>query len=168
MLESGLICTMYLSLLIVFEPINCIPQYNNLCLLGVTFQSNCKFSSHIKLKLTKANKCLQYNQAEIDLLFKAIVLPNLTHGLSVYGASEPDLNIVQNFLDRCHKHRYISIPMNIKELLYRQDRRLLDTVNGFEQHPLNAIMPQRKYDHYNLRQKRCLVPKINTERFNFL
>ena len=85
----------------VFEPINCIPQYNNLCLLGVTFKSNCKFSSHIKLKLTKANKCLhvrrtlrkeQYNQAEIDL-FKAIVLPNLTYGLSVYGASEPDLNI---------------------------------------------------------------------------
>ena len=107
----------------VFEPINCIPQYNNLCLLGVRFQSNCKFSSHIKLKLTKANKCLhvlrtlrkeQYNQAEIDLLFKAIALPNLTYGLSVYGASEPDLNIVQNFLDRCHKRRYISIPMNIK------------------------------------------------------
>ena len=41
----------------------------------------------------------QYNQAEIDLLFKAIVLPNLTYGLSVYGASEPDLNIVQTFLD---------------------------------------------------------------------
>ena len=83
----------------------------------------------------------------------------------MYGASEPDLNMVQNFLDRCHKRRYISIPMNIKELLYREDRRLLDTANGCEQHPLNAMMPQRKYDHYNLRRKRCLVPKINTERF---
>ena len=83
----------------------------------------------------------------------------------MYGASEPDLNIVQNLLDRCHKRRYISIPMNIKELLYRQDRRLLGMANGCEQHPLNAIMPQRKYNHYNLRRKQCLVPKINTERF---
>ena len=40
----------------VFEPINCIPQYDNLCLLGVTFQSNCKFSSHIKLKVSTCTK----------------------------------------------------------------------------------------------------------------
>ena len=37
------------------------------------------------------------------------------------------LNQILIFLDRCHKRRYISIPMNIKELLYRQDRRLFWT-----------------------------------------
>ena len=42
----------------IYNPVNCIPQHNQLCLLGVTLQSDCKVSSHIKVKLVKANKCL--------------------------------------------------------------------------------------------------------------
>ena len=41
-----------------YQPINNIPQCSNLVLLGVTLQSNCKFSAHARLKLNKANKCL--------------------------------------------------------------------------------------------------------------
>ena len=41
----------------------------------------------------------QYSQADIDHLFTFLVLPNFIYGLPVYGASEPDLNIIQNFLD---------------------------------------------------------------------
>ena len=76
-----------------------------MCLLGVTLKSDCKVSFHVTVKLVKANKCLyilrtlrkeQYDQNEIDVLFKTIVLPNLTYGLSVYGAYERDLNTVQN------------------------------------------------------------------------
>ena len=56
----------------------------------------------------KANKCLyilrtlrkeQYNQTEIDHLFRSLVLPNIIYGLSIYGASESDLKVVQRFLD---------------------------------------------------------------------
>ena len=39
-----------------YNPVNCIPQHNELCLLGVTLQSACKCSSHVKVKLAKANK----------------------------------------------------------------------------------------------------------------
>ena len=79
------------------------------------FKGDCKVSFHVKVKLVKANKCLyilrtlrkeQYDQNEIDLLFKTIVLPNLTYGLSVYGAYERDLNTVQNFY---YMRRYISV-----------------------------------------------------------
>ena len=35
-----------------------IKQYDRVSLLGVTFQSNCKFSEHVKVKLCEANKCL--------------------------------------------------------------------------------------------------------------
>ena len=49
-----------------------------------------------------------YSQKDIDHLFKAIVLPKITYGLPVYGASASDLNAVQYFLKRCHKRRYIS------------------------------------------------------------
>ena len=61
------------------------------------------------LKLCKANKCLYVirclrkegcSQAEVDHLFSSIVLPNVTYALSVYGASESELTIAQQFLDR--------------------------------------------------------------------
>ena len=79
----------------------------SLVLLGVTIQCYSKFRGHVNLKLIKANKCLhvlrnlrkeQYSQAEIDHLFTFFVLPNFSDGLSVYGASQPDLNI-SNCLD---------------------------------------------------------------------
>ena len=46
----------------------------------------------------------EYSQVEIDHLFTSLVLPDgllvlpsCTYCLSVYGASEPDLNIIQHF-----------------------------------------------------------------------
>ena len=100
-----------------YSPINNIPQCNSFVLLGVTLQSDGKFNEHVRTKLVKANKCLHvlrtlrkehYSQAEIDHLFISIVLPNFSYALSVYGASESDLTVIQNFLDRCHKRRFIS------------------------------------------------------------
>lgn len=58
----------------------------------------------------KANKCLhvlrtlrkeQYSQAEIGLSFTSLFLPNFIYVIPVYGASESDFKIIQNFLDRC-------------------------------------------------------------------
>ena len=100
-----------------YNPVFDISQCSSLVLLGVTIQSDCKFRAHLNLKLIKANKCLhvlralrkeQFSQAEIDHLFTVLLLPNCIYGLPVYGASEPDLKIIQNFLDRCHKRRFIS------------------------------------------------------------
>ena len=62
------------------------------------------------VKLIKANTCLfilrslrkeGYSQAELDHLFSSIVLPSITYGLPVYGASEAELTTMQCFLDRC-------------------------------------------------------------------
>jgi len=109
-------------------------QCSNLVLLGVTLQSDCKFSVHVNLKLIEANICLhvlrtlrkeQYSQAEIDHLFTSLVLSNFVYGLPVYGASEPDHNIIQNFLDRFHKRPFISYPISMKDLLNKQDVKLL-------------------------------------------
>ena len=73
------------------------------------FQENYQYSKHVRAKLIKANKCLfvlRYlrkeglSQGEVDPLFSVLVLPNFTHGLSVYGAVDADLMVTQNFLDR--------------------------------------------------------------------
>ena len=73
-----------------------IVQVESLVLLGVTFQSNGRFTEHIKRKLLEANKYLYvlrsirkegYNQVEIDHLFQSLVLPKISYGLPVYAAS---------------------------------------------------------------------------------
>ena len=58
-----------------------IKQYNNISLLGITIQGNCKFGLHVKAKFHEANKRLfvirslrkeGYTQDEIDHLFNSI------------------------------------------------------------------------------------------------
>ena len=97
--------------------VNNIPQCTKLPILGVTFQENCKYSEHVRAKLIKANKCLfelrslrkeGFSQGEVDHLLSALVLPNFTYGLPVYGAIDSDLTVIQNFMDRCFKRKYIS------------------------------------------------------------
>ena len=95
-----------------------IPQITELPFLGVMFQENCKYSEHVRAKLIKANKCLfvlrslrkeGFSQGEVDRLFSTLVLPNFTYGLSVYGAVDSDITVIQNFLDRCFKRKYVHI-----------------------------------------------------------
>ena len=151
-----------------------IPQTSTVTILGLTFQPNCKFSTHLKEKLRKANKCLYVirclrkegcSQAEVDHLFSSIVLPNITYSLSVYGASESELTIAQQFLDRCFKRRYISKKLEIGELLKVQDHRICRKVSSIPNHPLRANFPETKITRYNLRNKSPAMPAIHTDRF---
>ena len=151
-----------------------ITQHATLDLLGLTFQNDCKFFAHIKAKLCKANKCLhvlrvcrkeRYSQTEIDYLFYSIVLPNITYGLSVYGASYAEINVLQQFLDRSYKLRFISTQLNIRSLLQKQDKAIFKKVKQLDNHPLNVCLPQGKNNlTYNLGRKSCQRPMINTER----
>ena len=102
---------------------------------------------------------------ERDHLFKSLVLPNFTDCLSVYGASEPDLNIKKHFLDRCHKRRFVSFPVSIKDLLHRQDCKILKAITSVDNHPLGSILPPKKENKYNLRKEQCALPKVCPERY---
>ena len=73
---------------------------------------NIKQYSHVKILAYKDNRCLYvirglrkegYSQEEINLCFKAVVLSKLVCGLSVYGASIADLNIIQ-----CFKNSFVN------------------------------------------------------------
>ena len=83
---------------------------------------------------------------EIDLL---IVLPNLTYGLSVYGTYELHLNTIQNCVNRCYKRRYISVPLNVKDIMQAQDKKLCNKARALSHHPLNEILPKPKPQQYN-------------------
>ena len=62
----------------------------------------------------------------------------------MYGTLEPDLNIIQHFLDRSLKSRFVSFPVSIKDLLYRQDCKLLKAITSVDNHPLPSNLPQNK------------------------
>ena len=53
------------------------------------------------------------SQEEVDHLFNAIVLPNCSYALPVYGALDSDLSVIQNFLDRFMKRKFMSKNVNI-------------------------------------------------------
>ena len=131
------------------------------------FQGNCKYSKHVRAKLIKANKCLfvlrslrkeGFSQGEVDRLFCTLLLPNFTYGLSVYGAVDSDLTVIQNFLDRCFKRKYISKRMDIRDLLEKADRKLFKVRSVDPDCPLSKIIP-KKETKYNLRNRICSILK---------
>ena len=131
----------------LYPPTFGIPSCTYVSILGVTFQSDCKFNIHVKNKLVKVNKCLYvlrslrkegYKQAEIDLLFDTLVLPNFTYALSVYGASESDLTPIQCFLDR-RKRNFTTRNHNIRSILQKQDHSVFKRVSQAANHPLSLF-----------------------------
>ena len=134
-----------------YRAVRNIAQHATRDLLGLTFQNGCKFFAHIKAKLCKANKCLhvlrvcrkeRYSQTEIDYFFYSIVLPNITYGLSVYDASDAEINVFQQLLDRCCKVRFVSTQLNITSLPQNQDKAIFKKVKQRDNHPLKVCLPQ--------------------------
>ena len=124
--------------------------------------------------MIKANKCLfvlrslrkeGFSQGEEDHLFSALVLPNFTYGLPVYGAVGSDLTVIQNFLERCFKRKYTSKGMDIRELLEKADKKLFTVRSVDPNCPLSNIIPKKKETKYQLRKKSAHRPEIKTGRF---
>ena len=154
-------------------PVSNTPQCAELSILGVTFQQNCKYSSHVRAKVIKANKSLfvlgslrkeGMSQEEVDHLFNAIVLPNFSYALPVYGASDSDLSVIQNFLDRCMKRKFMSKNVNIRDLLEKADKTLYKKRSNDPECPFFQFLPKEKNMRYNLRNTSVSVPRIYTDR----
>ena len=157
-----------------FSPVCGIAEFPKLKILGMTFQSNRTFSYHLSENLKEANKCLFVlrslrkegcTQEEINCLFKTLVLPKVTYGLSVYAARESDLSTVQRFLNRCHKRRYCSMFMSVHELVEMSDKQIYQKLNSQLGHPMRFLLPKKKETNYNLRRPHSERPVVNTERY---
>ena len=60
----------------------------------------------------------------------------------MYGASDSDLNVIQRFLDRCHRRHFTSQSVSIFNLLEQQDKSAFKT--AINNHMLGAIIPKEK------------------------
>ena len=79
-----------------------------------------------------------------------------------HGASVAEINVLQQFLGRCYKLRFISTQLNIRSLLQKQDKAIFQK----EGRCLKVCLPPEKNNlTYNLRRKSFQRPKINTERY---
>ena len=133
--------------------VNNIPQCTKLPILGVKFQENCKYGEHVHAKLIEANKCLfvlrslrkeGYSQGEVDHLFSALVLQNFIYGQPVYGTTDSDLTVIQNFMDRCFKRKYTSKRLDIQELLEMAEKKIFKVHSADPVCPLSNIILKKK------------------------
>ena len=152
----------------IYPVIDNMEQHEYLKILGITFQSNCRYSKHVKNILYAANKSLYVirslrkeglTQHEVDLLFRALVLSRLTYGISVYGASVPELSTIQAFLTRCFKRRHISEKLDISALMEKSDRTIFRKACN-PKHPLHTLLPVVKGSSKNLRRQSSLWPRV--------
>ena len=74
---------------------------------------------------------------------KYLVTPKILYnGLSVYAASTPELNTVQQFLHRCHKRR--SHALDTYDLVKKIDRLFYRKIRRQSNHPLYIFCPEVK------------------------
>ena len=84
----------------------------------------------------------------------------------MYAASMPELNTVQQFLRRCHKHHFISYAIYIYTIcLKKQTGQSLKKISYLPTHPLYNMLPRVKDSSKYLRTQTSLLPCVNTERF---
>ena len=79
--------------------------------------------------------------------------------MAVYGASDSDLNVIQRFLDRCHKRHFTCQTVSIFNLLEQQD--ISAFKRAINNHMLGSIIPKEKELVYNLRRRRGELLKID-------
>ena len=120
----------------------------------------------MRVKVIKVNESLfvlgslrkeGMSQEEVDHLFNAIVLPNFSYAPSVYGASDSNLSVIQNFLDRCMKRKYTSKNVNIRDLLEKADKTLNKKRSNDPECPFFQFLPKEKKMRYHLRNTSVYV-----------
>lgn len=146
-----------------FNSVLRIPQTSEIIILGLTFQPNCKFSSHLKEKLYKANKCLYVvrclrkevcSQAEVDHLFSSIVLPNITYALSQHMGPLSQISLQPSSFQA----DVLNADVHLRSQRYTSylKCRSQNSQEGFsypETPSYRANFPEIKSTRYNLRNK---------------
>ena len=113
---------------------------------------------------------LTQRRQNIDHLFQSLVLPKISYGLPVYASSVSELNIVQEFLRRCLKRRFISYTIDIyyfleKKKKKKRDKSISKKISCPPTYPLYNLLPIIKESSKRLRTQTSLLPCVNTQLF---
>ena len=144
-------------------------------ILGVIFQSDCKFDRHIKRLLSTLKSTLFYLKDarlhgatidEINLLFQSLIISRIRYGISVYGSDHNALEKVNKFLVRCNEKGYSSKMTSASEILRVEDERLLKNILQNPKHPLHEYIVTRITSSRTRRLIHFSRPKVHTLAFH--
>ena len=144
-------------------------------ILGITFQTNCQFSKHVKnlinflrrsLYIIRDLKLNSFPQDKIDVVFDSLILSRVRYCISVYGSDKHSLNKIDNFLDSCFRHGHTSIRHSAHDILQREDTRLAQNILRNTNHPLHHVLQQQAKLRKTRHNHTFLKPKTKTIAFS--
>jgi hypothetical protein len=133
---------------------------NSVNILGIQFQSNCKFQLHRKrliatlrshLYIIRDLKLKNKSQKDIDTVFSSLIVSKIRYGISTYASDAKSLEKIHSFLLRCHEKGYTSIKHSAYGILEQEDKRLTQNILRNARHPLHDYIT-RNAKHRQTRQ----------------
>ena len=133
-----------------------VQDVSEIKILGLTFQKNGLFKKHVKNLLAHARSLLYLLKDmhhhcmpidEVNRLFESVILSRVKYAISVYGCDEGALRKIDSFLHKCYLKQYSKQRINIHDILYQKDQRLLSKIMQNQQHPLRPYILSHKKSH---------------------
>jgi hypothetical protein len=132
-------------------------EESELKILGVTFQTNCRFTQHTKkllshlrslLYLFKDLRLKQVSPKNINKIFDALIVSRIRYAISVYACDNNALKKIDAFLEKCYIKKYSTTRISIHDILNEEDQRLMTNILCNPRHPLRPVLlTQRKTRH---------------------
>lgn len=148
---------------------------NQINILGITFQSNCRFSYHVKRLINLLRRSLyvirdlrlnSFPQDSIDQVFDALIVSRVRYGISIYGSDIHALNKIDNFLESCHRHGHTSIRHSAHDILHCEDNRITLNILHNPSHPLHSVLTQNQKQRTTRHNLSYIKPRTNTIAFS--
>lgn len=144
-------------------------------ILGIIFQSDCRFSKHIKriiaiskstLYTIKDMKLHGFSIQELDLVFEALILSRIRYGICVYGSDYQAMKKLDNFLAKCYEKGYYSQKIRASDIRKNEDKKMFLNIIQNPKHPLHNHISSR-YRPSRTRSKHAyLRPHVRTITFH--
>jgi len=144
-------------------------------ILGVTFQTNCKFTIHSKTLIKALRRTLyilrdlklnSFSRKLIDEVFEALILSRIRYCISVYAADPISITRIDAFLDSCFRHGYTSVRHSAPDILKHEDHRIATNILNNPFHPLHNILKKHKKRKTTRHNFTYTKPTTNTITFS--
>lgn len=156
-------------------PLNLIERVVCAKVLGVYIDANLRFTQHVdfvvkncaqKMFLLRSLKNRGMPPQHLEIIFKALVLANITYALSAWGNHilAIDRDRINAMLKRSFKFGYSCKVLKVEDLLSSFDAKLFNKMQS-KSHCLNFLLPKTKANNHKLRERghSFTLPQISSE-----
>jgi len=144
-------------------------------ILGITFQTNGKFTKHCKILLNHLRRTLfvirdlklnSFSKRHIDQVFEALIISRVRYCISVYGSDSNSISKIDKFLDSCFRHHYCYTRFSASDILKSEDARIATNILQNPHHPLHNELKKNESKRTTRHNFTYLKPPTNTLTFS--